>query len=171
MVDRMAEWLRRPPTYTLVVGVLTLALGALAGSVLASFQDTLYAAARREIIRRPEIHGFAGTEVIDQARIAEIADQSNAAWRLLHSHAVGIGILILVASLAIANLPLSSRSQAVLCALTSLGAIYPLGYGVMAWLIPIAGVDVLRRPVELVFFVPSGEHSCLDWPAPWCLRS
>jgi hypothetical protein len=152
----MTEWLRRPPSYALAIGVLILGIGAFVGVLLVSFQDALYAVARREIIRRPEIHGFAGTEVIDQARIAEIADQANAALRLLHSHALGIGALIVLAAIAIANLPLSNRARTIVCALISAGAVYPLGYAVMAWLIPIAGVDALRRPIELIFFVPFG---------------
>ena len=72
------------------------AAGAVSGLVLSSFQDLFYDAARREIIRRPEVHGFAGTEVIDQGRIAEVADQANTALRLLHTHTVGLGALILL---------------------------------------------------------------------------
>jgi hypothetical protein len=152
----MSRLLRRPPTYALVVGLSSFALGAIVGLVMVSFQDALYAAARLQIIKRPEVHGFAGPEIIDQARIAEVADQSNAALRLLHSHSLGIGALIILATLAIVNLPIPARSQTVLCMLTSLGAVYPLGYAVMALLIPFVGVDALRTPVELVFFIPFG---------------
>jgi hypothetical protein len=152
----MNDWLRRPPTYALAVSLFMLATGAIVGAVLVSLQDTFYAAARREIIKRPEIHGFAGSEAIDQGRIAEVADQSNAALRLLHTHLLGIGVLILLATLAIANLPVSARLQTVLCALVSLGAIYPLGWAVLAWLIPFVGVEALRDPVEWIFFVPFG---------------
>jgi hypothetical protein len=42
------------------------------------------------------------------------------------------------------------------CVLVSLGAVYPLGWGVLAWLIPFAGADALRGPVEWTFFVPFG---------------
>jgi hypothetical protein len=152
----MSRWLSRPPTYALVVSLFSFALGALVGLMLASFQDTIYAAVRLEIIKRPEVHGFAGTEIIDQARIAEIADQSNAALRLLHSHTLGIGTLIMLATLGIVNLPIPARFQSLFCILISLGAVYPLGYAVMAWLIPVVGVDALRAPVEMIFFVPFG---------------
>ena len=152
----MNEWLRRPPTYALAVSLFMLTIGTMVGAVLVSLQDTLYVAARREIVKRPEIHGFAGSEVIDQGRIAEVADQSNAALRLLHTHSLGIGVLILLATIAIANLPVSSRLQAALCVLVSLGAIYPLGWAVLAWLIPFLGVEALRGPVEWMFFVPFG---------------
>ena len=152
----MNEWLRRPPIYALAVSLFMLASGAIVGVVLVSLQDTFYAAARREIIKRPEIHGFAGSEAIDQGRIAEVADQSNAALRLLHTHLLGIGVLILLATLAIANLPVSARFQTALYALVSLGAIYPLGWAVLAWLIPFMGAEALRGPVEWIFFVPFG---------------
>jgi hypothetical protein len=109
-----------------------------------------------EIIKRPEIHGFAGSEVIDQGRIAEVADQSNAALRLLHTHSLGIGVLILLVTLAIANLPVSAHLQTALCVLVSFGAIYPLGWAVLAWLIPYFGVEALRGPVEWIFFIPFG---------------
>jgi len=152
----MNEWLRRPPTYALVVSLLMLAFGALVGAILVSFQDVFYAAARREIIKRPEIHGFSGSEVIDQGRIAEVADQANAALRLLHTHSIGVGILVFAATLIIVNLPISHRLKLTFCALVSLGAVYPLGWGVLAWLIPFTGADVLRGPVEWTFFVPFG---------------
>jgi len=132
------------------------AAGALSGFVLSSFQDVFYAAARREIIRRPEVHGFAGTEVIDQGRIAEVADQANTALRLLHTHTLGLGALILLTALVIANLPIGPRLQSLLIALVSLGAIYPLGWALLAWLIPITGVEPLRNIMEWFFFIPFG---------------
>jgi hypothetical protein len=152
----MNEWLRRPPGYALAVSLFMLAFGTLVGAMLVSFQDSFYAAARREIIKRPEIHGFAGSEAIDQGRIAEVADQANAALRLLHTHSLGIGILILLATLAIVNLPISRRLQTLFCVLVSVGAVYPFGWAVLTWLIPVMGVEALRAPVEWIFFVPFG---------------
>src|SRR5947209_14754338 len=108
--------LYRPPVYAMVASLMMFVTGVLSGFVLSSFQDVFYAAARREIIRRPEIHGFAGTEVIDQNRIAEVADQANTALRLLHTHTLGLGALILLGTLLIANLPIANRWQSLLSA-------------------------------------------------------
>ena len=149
-------YLRRPPTFALVSALAMMAIGVAAGGMLMTFQDSIYAAARREIVKRPEVHRFAGAEVIDQARILEVADQSNTALRLLHTHALGTGILILTTSLAIANLPISGFLQTGLCALVSVGALYPLGWLLLAWLIPYMGVDALRAPVEALVFLPFG---------------
>lgn len=152
----MNALLHRPPAFALLASLFMLAIGSAAGGVLVLFQDAVYAAARREIVKRPEVHGFAGAEVIDEARIAEVADQSNTALRLLHTHALGIGILIFIAALAITNLPVGSGLQFVLCVLVSLGSLYPFGWLMLAWLIPYWGVDALRPPIEWVFFAPFG---------------
>jgi hypothetical protein len=152
----MSEPLNRPPVYAMTASLLMFAAGAVSGLVLSSFQDLFYDAARREIIRRPEVHGFAGSEVIDQGRIAEVADQANTALRLLHTHTLGLGALILLTTLVIANLSIASRWQSLLSVLVCLGAIYPLGWALLAWLIPITGVEPLRNVMEWLFFVPFG---------------
>ena len=148
--------LLRPPTFALVASLALLSIGVITGGLLTVFQDSIYAAARREIIKRPEVHRFAGTEIIDQARITEVADQSNTALRLLHTHALGVGTLVLVSAVLIANLPLAVWLQTALCALVSLGALYPVGWLLMAWFIPYLGVDTLRPPVEMLIFLPFG---------------
>jgi hypothetical protein len=153
----MSVPLYSPPRFALVTSLVILTVGAMTGAVLISFQDIFYAWAREEIIRRPEIHGFAGSEVIDQARITEIADQSNTALRLLHTHAIGVGMLILLATHAITNLPIAARHQLFLCGLVSLGCVYPLGWLVLAWLIPFVGVDDLQAPIQWIFFAPFGS--------------
>jgi len=148
--------LRRPPTIALIASLCMFAVGASMGGLLVRSQDALYAAARREVVKRPEVHGFAGAEVIDEARIAEIVEQSNNALRMLHVHGLGVGMLILTVSLVIVNLPLAERLKTILCVLMSLGALYPPGWLVLGWLIPTRGLAALRGPVEWGFFVPFG---------------
>ena len=157
----MSDTLRRPPTIALIASLCMFALGASTGGLLVRFQDALYAAARREVVKRPEVHGFAGTEVIDEARIAEIVEQSNNALRMLHVHGLGVGMLILLVSLAIVNLPLAEPLKRGLCVLVSLGALYPPGWLVLGSLIPVWGLARLRGPVEWMFFVPFGGAAIL----------
>lgn len=157
----MNHALRRPPAIALVASLCMFAVGASMGGVLVAFQDQLYDLARREVVKRPEVHGFAGAEVIDEARIAEVVEQSNNALRMLHVHGLGVGMLILVSSIAIANLPIPQRLQHGLCVLISLGALYPPGWLVLGWLIPTWGVATLRAPVEWAFFVPFGGAAIL----------
>ncbi len=152
----MTDALRRPPAVALVASLCLFAVGASMGGVLVRYQDALYNLARREVVKRPDIHGFAGAEVIDEARIAEIVEQANNALRMLHVHALGVGMLVLLSTLAIVNLPLPARLGRVLCVLVSLGALYPPGWFVLGWFIPTWGVARLRSPVEWMFFVPFG---------------
>ena len=152
----MLEPLRRPPTIALIASLCMFALGATTGGALVAFQDRLYDVARAQIVKRPEVHGFGGVEVIDQQRIAEVVEQSNNALRMLHVHGLGVGMLILLTALAIVNLPLGERAKQVTCVLMSLGALYPPGWLVLGWLIPYFGVKALRAPVEWGLFVPFG---------------
>src|SRR5213592_2356019 len=137
------------------------AVGATMGGALVALQDVLYEVARAQVVKRPEVHGFGGVEVIDQQRIAEVVEQANNAFRMLHVHGLGLGMLILLVSLAIVNLPLPERLKEPLCVLVSLGALYPPGWFVLGWLIPSLGVAKLRSPVEWVFFVPFGGAAIL----------
>jgi hypothetical protein len=137
------------------------ALGATTGGALVALQDTLYDVARRQVLKRPEVHGFAGVEVIDQQRIAEVVEQANNAFRMLHVHGLGVGMLILLTSIAIVNLPLDERAKRVTCVLVSLGALYPPGWLILGALIPSWGVKSLRAPVEWGLFVPFGGAAIL----------
>jgi hypothetical protein len=153
----------RPPTFALAASLAMLTFGVIAGGMLMVFQDSIYAAARREIVKRPEVHRFAGAEVIDQARISEVADQSNTALRLLHTHALGVGLLVLIGAVVVANLPISVGLQTALCALISIGAFYPIGWLLLAWFIPYMGVDALRPPIDMLVFVPFGTALILGF--------
>jgi hypothetical protein len=155
------DTLRRPPTIALIASLCMFAIGASTGGLLVRFQDALYDAARREVVKRPDVHGFAGTEVIDEARIAEVVEQANNALRMLHVHGLGVGMLILLVTLIIVNLPIPERVKYGLCVLASLGALYPPGWLVLGWLIPTWGLARLRRPVEWAFFVPFGGAAIL----------
>ncbi len=152
----MPDTLRRPPTIALIASLVMLALGATMGGALVALQNQLSDMARAQVVRRPEVHGFGGVEVIDQQRIAEVVEQSNNAFRMLHVHGLGVGMLILLGALVIVNLPVAERAKQVGCVLLSLGALYPPGWLILGWLIPYYGVKALRTPVEWGLFAPFG---------------
>jgi hypothetical protein len=153
--------LRRPPTIALIASLCMFAVGATTGGALVRFQDALYDVAREAVIQHPEVHGFGGVEVIDQQRIAEVVEQANNALRMLHVHGLGLGMLILLVSIAIVNLPLAEGVKKALCVVVSLGALYPPGWLILGWLIPYWGVKALRSPVEWSLFVPFGGAAIL----------
>jgi hypothetical protein len=129
--------------------------------MLVTYQDRLYDVTKAVVVKRPDVHGFAGAEVIDQARIAEIVEQANNALRMLHVHGLGLGMLILLVALIIVNLPLPARLARALCVVVSLGALYPPGWLLLGVLIPYFGLKALRGPVEWFVFVPFGGAAVL----------
>jgi len=135
---------------------MLLVLGAVSGGILVAFQDWIASVARREVIRRPEIHGFAGMELIDERRISEVLDQVNTALRLFHTHSLGFGLFILVATLLVANMSVGERGRTVLCGLITAGAVLPFGWLALAGLIPFWGIDRVRPTIEWLIFVPFG---------------
>lgn len=153
--------LRRPPTIALVASLCMFAVGAATGGMLVTYQDRLYDVTKAVVVKRPDVHGFAGAEVIDQARIAEIVEQANNALRMLHVHGLGLGMLILLVALIIVNLPLPARLARALCVVVSLGALYPPGWLLLGVLIPYFGLKALRGPVEWFVFVPFGGAAVL----------
>lgn len=161
------EW-RRPPTWVIGVGLFLMALGASAGASLV-FQDQFYEFARLRVIARPDVHGLTGFTAIDEPRITEVVEQSNRSFRMLHVHGLGVGLLILVASTAVAQLPAADRLRRSLTALVAFGALYPPGWLLFGVLIPFYGFPALRAPIEYGLFLPFGGAAIVSlWVTAGC---
>jgi hypothetical protein len=93
---------------------------------------------------------------IDEPRITEVVEQSNRSFRMLHVHGLGVGLLVLVASTAVAQLQAGDRLRRWLTALLALGALYPPGWLLFGALIPFYGFPALRAPIEYGIFLPFG---------------
>lgn len=148
------EW-RKPPVWALGAGLFLMALGASAGASLV-FQDWFYDFARQRVVERPEVHRLTGLTAIDEPRITEVVEQSNRSFRMLHVHGLGVGLLILVASTAVAQIGFPDRLRTWLTALVALGALYPPGWLLFGVLIPFYGFALLRGPIEYGIFLPFG---------------
>ena len=161
------EW-RKPPSWAIGVGLLLMALGASAGASLV-LQDRFYDFARRRVVERPQVHGLTGFAAIDEPRITEVVEQSNRSFRMLHVHGLGVGLLVLVASTAVAQLPAEDRLRRWLTTLVALGALYPPGWLLFGVLIPFYGFPVLRAPIEYGIFLPFGGAAIGGlWAAAAC---
>lgn len=145
-----------PPAVVLAASLFLLGMGASTGGALVRLQDWFYTYARLEVVKRPEVHGFAGAEVIDEQKITEVVEQSNRSFRMLHVHSLGVGFLILIVGVAIANLPVGAGFKRVLTALVTLGALYPPGWLLFGVLIPFYGFKALRSPIEYGIMLPFG---------------
>lgn len=161
------QW-RKPPIWVVAAGVLLLALGSTAGRSLV-FQDQFYAFAKPVVRARPEVHNLTGISAIDEAKITETVEQSNRAFRMFHVHGLGVGLLILVASTAVAQLPGWERLKNGLTVLVTLGALYPPGWLLFGLFIPFYGFEALRAPIEYGIFLPFGGSAILGlWATGVC---
>lgn len=149
-----SEW-KKPPIWAVMAGLFLMALGASAGASLV-FQDRFYEFARQRVLERAAVHGLTGFTAIDEPRITEVVEQSNRSFRMLHVHGLGVGLLVLVASTAIAQLRIPARLSTLLTALVALGALYPPGWLLFGLLIPFYGFAALRAPIEFGVFLPFG---------------
>jgi hypothetical protein len=151
---------RKPPIWAVVAGLFLMALGATAGGSLV-FQDWFYDFARQRVVGRPEVHELTGVAAIDEAKIVEVVNQSNRAFRMLHVHGLGVGLLVLVGSTAVAQLAVARRLRWALALLISLGALYPPGWLLFGLLIPYYGFSTLRSSIEYGIFLPFGGAAIL----------
>lgn len=159
---------QKPPLCSVAAGVLLLALGATAGGSLV-FQDQFYAAAKPIVRARPVVHELTGIPAIDEAKITETVEQSNRSFRMLHVHGLGVGMLVLVASTAIAQVPVSRWLRRSLTVLVTLGALYPPGWLLFGLLIPFYGFNALRSPIEYGVFLPFGGAAIVGlWGTGLC---
>lgn len=151
---------QKPPVWSVAAGILLLALGATAGGSLV-FQDQFYAVAKPIVAARPVVHALTGIPAIDEAKITETVEQSNRSFRMLHVHGLGVGMLILVAATAVAQLPAPFWLRQSLTILVTLGALYPPGWLLFGLLIPFYGFDALRVPIEYGIFLPFGGSAIM----------
>jgi hypothetical protein len=150
----VSEW-RKPPIWAVGAGLFLMALGASAGASLV-FQGWFYDFARQRVVERPQVHGLTGITAVDEPRITEVVEQSNRSFRMLHVHGLGVGLLILVASTAVAQLTAPDPLRTWLTVLVTLGALYPPGWLLFGALIPFYGFALLRAPIEYGIFLPFG---------------
>jgi hypothetical protein len=118
---------------------------------------------------RPVIHELTGIPAIDEAKITETVEQSNRSFRMLHVDGLGVGLLILVASTAVAQLPSPGWLRLSLTTLVTLGALYPPGWLLFGLLIPFYGFNALRAPIEYGLFLPFGGAAIMGlWGTGFC---
>src|SRR5262249_6874579 len=133
------------------VAILVIALGETAGAVLSQLRPQLVNYARARIAAKPQAHGLAGSVEYDADVVARTVYVTEAGFSFFHTHAQGLGPLVLFAGAAVATAVRWRRARGVLYVLLCLGALFPLGYLVYS-VAPLelgrdAGVELAERYV------------------------
>jgi hypothetical protein len=123
---------RRPPLGVVFIAILVIALGETAGAALSQLRQEIERYARGRVAANPAIHGLTGSAEYD----AEVANRAvyaaEAGLSFFHTHAQGLGPLVLFATTIAAAAVPWRRARAVLYALFAVGGLFPLGYLVYA---------------------------------------
>jgi hypothetical protein len=148
---------RRPPLPALLAAILLIACAEAGGASMVKFKLELTRWARAVILARPATHGLVGVRDVDEQVIDEAIVKFDAALRLFHLHAEGMGLVIIATTMTAVTLVRSDGvRRAVVVLLTAGGAGYPVGYLLWGTLIPYYGVEPAKTIAERVIWIPFG---------------
>src|SRR5215471_13250377 len=140
-----------PPVFVVFVAVLSIALGETAGAVMSRFRPQIASYARARIAANPQTHGLAGSAEYDADVTSRTVYVTEAGLSFFHTHAQGLGPVVLFAATVTATAVPWRRARGVLYVLLSVGSLFPLGYLVYSLaaleLGRDAGVELAERSV------------------------
>jgi hypothetical protein len=111
-----------------LIAMLVIALGETAGAVMSQLRPQLDRYAQARIAANPQIHGLAGSAEYDNEVTARTVYAAEAGLSFFHTHAQGLGPLLLFVSTVAATAVPWRRARGLLYALLSVGGLFPLGY-------------------------------------------
>jgi hypothetical protein len=143
--------MRRPPLVVVFVGLFVIALGETAGAVMSQLRPQIVRYAQARVAANPQPHGLSGSAEYDLEVRARAVYSAEAGLSFFHTHAQGLGPLVIFASTVTANVVPWRRGRGALYALFAVGAFFPLGY--LAYSVAAlewgreAGIEIVERYV------------------------
>ena len=153
--------MRRPPLVLVLVGLVVIALGETAGAVISQLRPQIAAYAQARVAANPQHHGLAGSAEYDAEVTARAVYAAEAGLSFFHTHAQGLGPLVILVSTVTASLVPWPRARSVLYVLFGLGALFPLGYLAYAIAALEWGRDAGIEAVERYVLTPLGSAAIL----------
>lgn len=149
--------MRRPPLIVVLISVFVIALGETAGAVISELRQPFARYARARIAAQPQVHGLAGSAEYDDEVTARTVYAAEAGLSFLHTHAQGLGPVLLFVGTVAATVVPWRRARGLLYVLLSLGGLFPLGYGVYSLAALERGRDAGVELVEAFVLTPLGS--------------
>ena len=149
--------LRRPPLAVVFVALLVIALGETAGAVLSQLRPQIVRYAQARVAANPQAHGLSGSAEYDIEVTARTVYAAEAGLSFFHTHAQGLGPLVILVSTVAASVVSWRRARGLLYALFALGAFFPLGYLAYAVAVLEWGRDTGMEVVERYVLMPLGS--------------
>jgi hypothetical protein len=111
-----------------LLAVVLIALGETAGAVMPLLRPELARYARARVAANPQAHGLAGSAEYDGEVTARAVFAAEAGLSFFHTHAQGLGPVVLFASTVAATVVHWWPARAALYALFTVGGLFPVGY-------------------------------------------
>jgi hypothetical protein len=148
--------MRRPPLIVVFVGVLLIALGETAGALMSRGRADIERYARARVAANPAAHGLAGSAEYDAEVTGRAVYTAEAGLSFFHTHAQGIGPLVILAGTIAATAVPWRTARSALAALFALGGLFPIGYLVYALAVLERGREAGIEIAERYALVPLG---------------
>jgi hypothetical protein len=119
---------KQPPLIVVFVAVLVIALGETAGAVMSQLRPQTETYARSRIAANPAAHGLAGSAEYDAEVTARTVYVAEAGLSFFHTHAQGLGPLVILAGTVVATAVPWRHARGLLYLLLGAGGLFPVGY-------------------------------------------
>jgi hypothetical protein len=142
---------RRPPLPVVAVAVFIIALGETGGALLSPFRPQVARYAQARVSANPQTHGLIGSVEYDDEVVSRAVFSTEAGLSFFHTHAEGVGLVLLFAATLVASVVRWRLTRALLYVLLCVGGLFPLGY--LAYALAVlelgreTGVEVAERYV------------------------
>jgi hypothetical protein len=150
-----------PPLFVVFVAVLSIALGETAGAVMSQLRPQVERYARARISVNPQTHGLAGSAEYDAEVASRTVYVTEAGLSFFHTHAQGLGPVVLFSATVIATAVPWRRARGILYLLLSVGGLFPVGYLVYSLAALEVGRDAGVELAERYVLTPLGSAAIL----------
>jgi len=148
---------KRPPLPLVFVAVLVIALGETAGAVMSQLRQQTDRYARARVAANAADHGLTGSQEYDTEVTAAAVFAAEAGLSFLHTHAMALPAIVLLAATIVATAVPGRAARAALYVLLGAGSLFPLGYLVHAVAVLEAGRDAGVEMAERWALTPLGS--------------
>ena len=146
-----------PPLVVVLVAVVMIALGETSGAVMSLGKSSITTYARARIAANAPAHGLSGSVEYDDEIRGRARYAAEAGLSFFHTHAEGVGLIVLFVSTIVATIVRSRTARGTLYALIGLGGLFPLGYLVYGLLVLERGRDAGIELAEAWVLTPLGS--------------
>lgn len=151
--------MQRPPLTLVFLSVLLLALGTTGGALMSLLRPQIQEFATDRIFAARATHSLSGSREYDAEVVAEIVFTIEAGLSFFHTHAEGLGLVILFLATVIASLVRPGWLRRGLSGLIGLSGVFPIGYLAYSAFILLYGRDRGIELAERLLLIPSGSSA------------